>query len=408
MYNEQLEQLIDAALADGELTEKEKQVLFKKAQALGVDLDEFEMVLDARLVKLKKAEEEKAASSAPKSNKFGDVKKCPACGAIVQSYQGVCPECGYAFENIEANSSSRRFSEMLDKMTKEDEDKSTLKKITQTYAGVFTGKGNDTRIHAAIRNFPVPNTKADLMEFIITMKTKMSDNQSLYADAYRTKYKECIDKARMLFPHDKDLAPFLEEDKKMGWWKSKSQRTKIVIISLAIWIVLLAIILPLIDRLDSSTKSEVKSESSKEITTALKTGDTQEAVSLFLTSDETDEKLASPIIDACLSEENLDDAMKIASAVEAKYDDIISTKLYDYCINHGEYEKAKGIYQTAYYYEEYNGKYIKDVVVSLCESGKKEEAERFLNIHKDEITKNDELGRPKKVIKDITSIIESY
>ncbi len=131
MYNEQLEQLIDAALADGELTEKEKQVLFKKAQTLGVDLDEFEMVLDARLVKLKKAEEEKAASSAPKSNKFGDVKKCPACGAIVQSYQGVCPECGYAFENIEANSSSRRFSEMLDKMTKEDEDKASMRMLIE-------------------------------------------------------------------------------------------------------------------------------------------------------------------------------------------------------------------------------------------------------------------------------------
>jgi uncharacterized Zn finger protein (UPF0148 family) len=407
MYNEQLEQLIDAALADGELTEKEKQVLFKKALALGVDLDEFEMVLDARLVKLKKADEEKAASSAPKSNKFGDVKKCPACGAIVQSYQGVCPECGYAFENIEANSSSQRFSEMLDKMTKEDEEKSTFKKITQTYAGAFTGKGNDTRIHAAIRNFPVPNTKADLMEFIITMKTKMSDNQSLYADAYRTKYKECIDKARMLFPHDKDLAPFLEEDKKMGWWKSKSQRTKMLIIGIAIWIVLLAIILP-ITLSYSSTDSKVKSENSKEITTALKTGDTQEAVKLFLASDETDKKLAGSIVDACLSEENLDDAMRIASSVEAKYDDIISTKLYDYYINHGEYEKAKGIYQTAYNHERFNGKYIKDVVVSLCESGKKKEAERFLNIHKDEITKNDELGRPKKVINDISSIIESY
>lgn len=54
MYNEQLEQLIDAALADGVLTEKEKQILFKKAQAFGVDLDEFEMVLDARLVKMQK------------------------------------------------------------------------------------------------------------------------------------------------------------------------------------------------------------------------------------------------------------------------------------------------------------------------------------------------------------------
>ena len=31
MYNEQIENLINLALADGELTEKEKQILFKKA-----------------------------------------------------------------------------------------------------------------------------------------------------------------------------------------------------------------------------------------------------------------------------------------------------------------------------------------------------------------------------------------
>lgn len=56
MYNEKLEALITAALADGVLTEKEKQILFKKAEAMGIDLDEFEMVLDARLVELKKKE----------------------------------------------------------------------------------------------------------------------------------------------------------------------------------------------------------------------------------------------------------------------------------------------------------------------------------------------------------------
>ncbi|MBO5956569.1 MAG: hypothetical protein J6Q39_03355 [Bacteroidales bacterium] len=50
--NEYLEKLMDAALADGVLTEKEKQILFRKAETLGVDLDEFEMVLDARLFKL--------------------------------------------------------------------------------------------------------------------------------------------------------------------------------------------------------------------------------------------------------------------------------------------------------------------------------------------------------------------
>jgi hypothetical protein len=49
MYSEKLEKLINIALADGVLTEKEKQILFKNAEAEGIDLDEFEMVLDARL-----------------------------------------------------------------------------------------------------------------------------------------------------------------------------------------------------------------------------------------------------------------------------------------------------------------------------------------------------------------------
>lgn len=52
-YNEELEQLIETALTDGVLTDKKKQVLFKKAESFGIDLDEFEMVLEARLYKMK-------------------------------------------------------------------------------------------------------------------------------------------------------------------------------------------------------------------------------------------------------------------------------------------------------------------------------------------------------------------
>jgi hypothetical protein len=77
MYNEELEKLIEMALMDGELTEKEKQILFKKAEKFGVDLDQFEMVLDAKLYeKTKSVNQEKQETSAPKSDKFGDVKKC--------------------------------------------------------------------------------------------------------------------------------------------------------------------------------------------------------------------------------------------------------------------------------------------------------------------------------------------
>lgn len=47
--NIELEKLIDLAIADGTLTEKKKQVLEKKRQELGVDLDEFELVVEAKL-----------------------------------------------------------------------------------------------------------------------------------------------------------------------------------------------------------------------------------------------------------------------------------------------------------------------------------------------------------------------
>ena len=66
LYDPRLEKLIDLALADGELTEKEKQVLFKKAESMGIDLDEFEMVLDARLHQERQATQSSTpVSSAP-------------------------------------------------------------------------------------------------------------------------------------------------------------------------------------------------------------------------------------------------------------------------------------------------------------------------------------------------------
>ncbi len=46
MLTPELEQLIQYALADGVLTDKERAVLMKKAEAAGVDLDEFEMILE--------------------------------------------------------------------------------------------------------------------------------------------------------------------------------------------------------------------------------------------------------------------------------------------------------------------------------------------------------------------------
>lgn len=48
MYNQELESLMDTLLEDGVLTDKKKEILLKKAQSYSVDLDEFELVIEAR------------------------------------------------------------------------------------------------------------------------------------------------------------------------------------------------------------------------------------------------------------------------------------------------------------------------------------------------------------------------
>ena len=72
-------ELIDAVLADGVVTAKERAVLHRKAAALGVDADEVDIFVDARL-HLARPE---AAES------------CAVCGASGSMLDRVCTHCGH-------------------------------------------------------------------------------------------------------------------------------------------------------------------------------------------------------------------------------------------------------------------------------------------------------------------------
>lgn len=171
MYNEKIETLINAALADGVLTEKEKQILFKNAQEQGIDLDEFEMVLNAKLVELSKKEQK----AAPKSDKFGDVRKCPTCGSMLQSFQTKCEECGYEFKNVESVQSASKLFDLLQAVE--------LRKSQM----LITNKGNASAIESQsnaekaniIKNFPAPNSKEDLLELLSMATSNAYDNDGV-------------------------------------------------------------------------------------------------------------------------------------------------------------------------------------------------------------------------------------
>lgn len=216
IYGNYIEHLIDMALADGELTEKEKQVLFKKAEAAGIDLDEFEMVLDARLYERQKASQTvqpTTQGAAPKSEKYGDVRKCPTCGAIVESFTTRCPDCGHEFSNIGTVSSFNLLSSKLEAL--ENKKKGTL-------WGAIKDQSIEKQKVSLINGFPVPTTKEDILEFV-SMATPLAkpatkfllfsglDNEQYdIAKAWKAKCEQVIMKARFSMKEDKSTLAEIE------------------------------------------------------------------------------------------------------------------------------------------------------------------------------------------------------
>lgn len=252
MYNEQLEQLIDAALADGVLTEKEKQILFKKAQTFGIDLDEFEMVLDARLVKLQKEQQ----TVSPKSNKLGDVRKCPACGAMIGSFVMICPECGFEFTNIGPNKFVETFSNKLQEAfanVRIESDNSIFGLLVDN--SQYREQRRDQALVKLevqfVKSYPLPMTKEDCVEMLNYILPKFMEITPV-TRAYRSKYEAILRKMEF---ENKGNAKMLEiissyqEQAKLSafkrfivWFKSLSQVAKVGLCC-ALFYVILGIVL---------------------------------------------------------------------------------------------------------------------------------------------------------------------
>ena len=54
--NPEIDKLIDLALADGQITEKEREIILRKAEKLGEDVDFIEMYIENRLSKQQKTD----------------------------------------------------------------------------------------------------------------------------------------------------------------------------------------------------------------------------------------------------------------------------------------------------------------------------------------------------------------
>ncbi len=101
---QELDDLIQEYLTDGVLTEKERQVVLRKAEGMGLDRDEIDLYLDAQVQKI-----DMAIDSAARKQKG---KTCPYCGGAVPQLAEKCPHCD---EHITAQA-SEELQEIFDKL----------------------------------------------------------------------------------------------------------------------------------------------------------------------------------------------------------------------------------------------------------------------------------------------------
>jgi hypothetical protein len=216
-----IEKLINIALADGDVTEKERGIILRKAESLGIDKDEVEMILDGKIAMMKK--EQASNYNVQKSNKEGDLKKCPSCGAPVQSFTSTCSDCGHVFTNVKANSTVQKLFEELQKI---EHLESTI--MTHSFLDKLDSNGYKKRLaisnrqSSLISTFPIPNAKEDLLEFIslaVAESTKATNDQGLGANdgsdlikkTWITKGEQALIKAKLICRDDSKTIDFLNE-----------------------------------------------------------------------------------------------------------------------------------------------------------------------------------------------------
>lgn len=103
-YPKDLVDLLEQYLTDGVMTAKEREVLLRKAEAMNVDKDEFDLYIDAEIQKIDQK------TDAIKRQSKG--KLCPFCEASIPMLADKCPECG---GNITPQA-TKELEEIIDKL----------------------------------------------------------------------------------------------------------------------------------------------------------------------------------------------------------------------------------------------------------------------------------------------------
>lgn len=106
------------------------------------------------------------AESGSKGQFAGKISKCPNCGEAIDSFLTKCPLCGVEIHRTDVASSVRLLVDQLQQLESQRPPQGYLKSfLSRTYLANAVSDIDSKKIDL-IRNFPIPNSKEDIIEFL--------------------------------------------------------------------------------------------------------------------------------------------------------------------------------------------------------------------------------------------------
>lgn len=144
----------------------------------------------------------------------GVLHRCPNCGEVLPSFGIACPSCGTELRNLEPATSISELAHRIHIL--EMQRPPQRRKVLLSHLEGLSS--TDEQIVSAIRSFPIPNTREDLIEFAVMASSNIdesayingSDNmrtpQIAISDAWMAKLEQVNEKAKLLFGKDASFA----------------------------------------------------------------------------------------------------------------------------------------------------------------------------------------------------------
>lgn len=158
-----------------------------------------------------------------KKTKKESIYKCPNCGSSLESYTSDCPYCHTELRNIKPSESMENFSKGLEKikskeMPKYEGKESLLKKTIgidlskdiearEAFESSFRRKIN-AEVANYINNYPIPNSKEDLIEFMILVTSNITTKDDCPTEikkAWESKMEQIYKKSKLTLKNPNDI-----------------------------------------------------------------------------------------------------------------------------------------------------------------------------------------------------------